>query len=103
MPAGLLGGHRGNHEGVAHRDVRHEIQWLEDDVGSAISIRCLQLSAVLGALTSDDKLQGRDIGKIDIFDKLSFVAVNRPLAKPALKILSEGKIKGRKFRVRKLR
>ncbi len=58
---------------------------------------------ILGALTSTDKLQGKDIGKIDSFDKMSYVAIARPLAKQALKILSEGKIKGRKFRVRKLR
>jgi ATP-independent RNA helicase DbpA len=60
-------------------------------------------SDLLGALTASQKLLGKDIGKIDIFDKLSYVAVARPLAKQALKILSEGKIKGRKFRVRKLR
>ena len=58
---------------------------------------------ILGALTATEKLQGKDIGKIDIFDKLSYVAVARPLAKQALKILSEGKIKGRRLRVRKLR
>ena len=58
---------------------------------------------ILGALTATQKLQGKDIGKIDIFDKMSYVAIARPLAKQALKILSEGKIKGRKFRVRKLR
>jgi ATP-independent RNA helicase DbpA len=58
---------------------------------------------ILGALTANEKLQGKDIGKIDIFDKLSYVAVARPLVKQALKTLSEGKVKGRKVRVRKLR
>jgi ATP-independent RNA helicase DbpA len=58
---------------------------------------------ILGALTADKKIPGKDIGKIDIFDKLSYAAIARPLAKQALKILSEGKIKGRKFRTRKLR
>ena len=58
---------------------------------------------ILGAVTATEKLKGKDIGKIDIFDKLSYVAIARPLAKQALKILSESKIKGRKFRVRKLR
>jgi ATP-independent RNA helicase DbpA len=58
---------------------------------------------ILGALTANQKLQGKDIGRIDIFDKLSYVAVARPLEKQALKVLSEGKIKGRKLRVRKLR
>ena len=58
---------------------------------------------ILGALTADSNLSGNQIGKIDIFDKLAYVAVAHPIAKQALKILSEGKIKGRKFRVRKLR
>lgn len=58
---------------------------------------------ILGALTANTNLPGKQIGKIDIFDKLAYVAVERPIAKQALKILSEGKIKGRIFRVRKLR
>lgn len=58
---------------------------------------------ILGALTANKQLPGKQIGKIDIFDNVAFVAVERPVAKQALKILSEGKIKGRKFRVRKLR
>ncbi|MDH3343387.1 MAG: ATP-dependent RNA helicase DbpA, partial [Gammaproteobacteria bacterium] len=58
---------------------------------------------ILGALTAKTDLPGKQIGKIDIFDKLAYVAVERAIAKQALKILSEGKIKGRKYRVRKLR
>lgn len=58
---------------------------------------------ILGALTANTDLPGKQIGKIDIFDTQAFVAVERPIAKQALKILSEGKIKGRMFRVRKLR
>ena len=46
---------------------------------------------------------GKQIGKIDIFDNAAYVAVERPIAKQALKVLSEGKIKGRMFKVRKLR
>ena len=57
---------------------------------------------ILGALTAQKDLPGKQIGKIDIFDKISYVAVERPIAKQALKLLSEGKIKGRKFKVRKL-
>jgi len=57
---------------------------------------------ILGALTANTDLPGKQIGKIDIFDNQAYVAVERPIAKQALKILSEGKIKGRKFRVRKL-
>ena len=58
---------------------------------------------ILGALTSNTNLPGKQIGKIDVFDILAYVAVERPIAKQALKILSGGKIKGRKFKVRKLR
>jgi len=56
----------------------------------------------LGALTANTNLPGKQIGKIDLFDNQSFVAVERPIAKQAMKILSQGKIKGRKYRVRKL-
>jgi ATP-independent RNA helicase DbpA len=57
---------------------------------------------ILGALTSNTGLQGNQIGKIDLFDHLSYVAIERKVAKQALSILSQGKIKGRMFRVRRL-
>ena len=58
---------------------------------------------ILGALTANEQLSGKQIGKIDLFDNLTYVAIEQQIAKQALKILSEGKIKGRKCRVRKLR
>jgi len=58
---------------------------------------------ILGALTANTDLPGKQIGKIDIFDIIAYVAVEQAVAKQALKILTEGKIKGRKFKVRKLR
>jgi ATP-independent RNA helicase DbpA len=58
---------------------------------------------ILGALTANTELQGKQIGKIDILENLAYVAVERPIAKQALMILSEGNIKGRRFKVRKLR
>jgi len=57
---------------------------------------------ILGALTGNTSLQGNQIGKIDIFDKYAYVAVEQSVAKQVLSILSEGKIKGRKFKIRKL-
>jgi ATP-independent RNA helicase DbpA len=63
----------------------------------------LRAGDILGALTANTNLPGKQIGKIDIFDNLAYVAVERPVAKQAVKILAEGKIKGRKFRARKLR
>ncbi|MDH5710201.1 MAG: ATP-dependent RNA helicase DbpA [Gammaproteobacteria bacterium] len=58
---------------------------------------------ILGALTANTNLPGKQIGKIDLFDNIAYVAVERSIAKQALKILTEGKIKGRRYRVRKLR
>ncbi|HHZ88035.1 MAG TPA: ATP-dependent RNA helicase DbpA [Chromatiaceae bacterium] len=58
---------------------------------------------ILGALTANTDLPGKRIGKIDLFDKIAYVAVEHPIAKQALSILSDGKIKGRKYRVRRLR
>ena len=57
---------------------------------------------ILGALTKNTNLPGKQIGKIDIFNIVSYVAVEQAVAKQALGILSEGKIKGRKFRVRRI-
>jgi len=57
---------------------------------------------LLGALTANNALPGKLIGKINIFDKIAYVAIDQKIARQALKILSEGKIKGRKFRVRQL-
>ncbi len=57
---------------------------------------------ILGALTASSELPGKLIGKIDILDKMAYVAVDRKVARQALKILLDGKIKGRKIRVRKL-
>lgn len=63
----------------------------------------VRASDILGALTANTSLPGKQIGKIDIFDHISYVAIERSIAKQALNILSTGKIKGRKFKVRKLR
>ncbi len=57
---------------------------------------------LLGALTANKVITGKQIGKIDIFDTITYVAIERPASKQALKILSEGKIKGRRFKARKL-
>ncbi|MFK7830574.1 MAG: ATP-dependent RNA helicase DbpA [Congregibacter sp.] len=58
---------------------------------------------LLGALTGDAKIAGASVGKIDILDMRSFVAVDRSVAKQVLKFLSEGKVKGRSIRARRLR
>lgn len=58
---------------------------------------------ILGALTASGELTAEQIGKITLFDKVSYVAIAQRAAKSALTILEQGKIKGRKFRVRRLR
>ncbi|CAM3606937.1 ATP-dependent RNA helicase DbpA [Parendozoicomonas haliclonae] len=58
---------------------------------------------ILGALTGDAGIAGSYVGKIDVFDFTAYVAVDRTVANQALKRLQAGKIKGRQFRVRKLR
>jgi ATP-dependent RNA helicase DbpA len=58
---------------------------------------------ILGALTANSALTGKQIGKIDIFDKIAYVAVEKESSNQAIQILSEGKIKGRKYRARKLK
>ena len=57
---------------------------------------------ILGALTGKNGIAGKQVGKIHIFDNHAYVAVKRDSAKPALRKLSEGKLKGRSFRVRRL-
>lgn len=58
---------------------------------------------ILGALTGDAGLAGSQIGKIDIFDMSSYVAVEPTALRQALNYLANGKIKGRNVRARKLR
>ncbi|WP_271104576.1 ATP-dependent RNA helicase DbpA [Pseudomonas tohonis] len=57
---------------------------------------------ILGALTGEAGIPGAQVGKIAIFDFQAFVAVDRSIVKQALKRLSDGKIKGRSFKVRAL-
>ncbi|HET8801698.1 MAG TPA: ATP-dependent RNA helicase DbpA [Marinobacter sp.] len=55
---------------------------------------------VLGALTGEAGIPGSAVGKIDVFDFQCFVAVEKSLAAKALSRLENGRIKGRKIRVR---
>ena len=57
---------------------------------------------IIGALTKDAGLPFEKIGKIDVFDFATYVAVDKSIARAALEQLSQGKLKGRKFRARKL-
>jgi ATP-independent RNA helicase DbpA len=54
---------------------------------------------ILGALTGDAGLPGSSIGKIDIYDRQSYVAIENALVDEAHKKLKNGKIKNKKFSV----
>ena len=55
---------------------------------------------VLGALTGEaGGLQGADVGKIEVHDHFTYVAVSAHVADKALKRLQAGQIKGKKFLV----
>ena len=57
---------------------------------------------ILGALTGEAGIDSQYVGKIDITDRCAYVAIARAKANQALKQLAEVKIKGRKFRVKKI-
>ncbi len=57
---------------------------------------------ILGALTGDAGIPGSDVGKIDVSDYNTYVAVKRTEARKAHSRLLDGKIKGRRFKVRML-
>ena len=54
---------------------------------------------ILGALTGDaGGLQGTDVGRIEVQDRLSYVAVSRSTGRAAVDRLNSGRIKGKRFR-----
>ena len=57
---------------------------------------------ILGALTGEAGIDGTAVGKITVTDYSAYVAIERSQADTALGRLLNGKIKGRKFKVRKL-
>jgi ATP-independent RNA helicase DbpA len=57
---------------------------------------------ILGALTGEAGIDGKAVGKIDVMDYAAYVAVETSVASKALGRLINGKIKGRKFKVRML-
>lgn len=58
---------------------------------------------LLGALTKDAGLAGSQIGKIDIFDVFTYVAIERHGIGIALKHFKRGKVKGRNVKAREVR
>ena len=54
---------------------------------------------LLGALTSKGGIDSGDVGRIDRLDAVTFVAVKRSSQYPAVRVLENGLIKGRRFKV----
>ncbi len=59
----------------------------------------LRAGDLLGALTGDAGLAGSSIGKIDIYDRQAYVAIETRYIDDAYKRLKSGKIKGKKFSI----
>jgi len=57
---------------------------------------------ILGALTGDAGIEGKAVGKIDVMDTATYVAIASDNADLAMGRLLNGRIKGRKFKVRRL-
>lgn len=56
---------------------------------------------ILGALTGTAGLKATDVGKIEVLDKVTYVAISRKAVNQAMDRLRNGKIKGTKYPVRK--
>ena len=80
-------------------DIMPEMVTLCIDGGKKEKVRA---GDIIGSLTKEAGLAFEKIGKIDINDFSTYVAVHQSIAKQALQHLQDGKIKGRKFRARKL-
>ncbi len=62
----------------------------------------LRAGDILGALTGDNGIEGKQVGKIHLYDNRAYVAVSRSATQTALKKIGTGKMKGRSFRVRQI-
>ena len=58
---------------------------------------------ILGALTAGNTIKGSEVGKISTFDNWTYIAVHQEIVNQALKLIENGKLKGRSFRVRRIR
>lgn len=57
---------------------------------------------ILGTLTNNSGIEGQNIGKIDVLPTLTYVAIQRDLARKALEHLSHNKIKNKTVRARRV-
>ncbi len=79
--------------------MRASMSTLQIDAGKKNKLRPGDL---LGALTKDAGLSSAQVGKINIFDLFSYVAIESNAVAKALKHFKNGKVKGRFLRARKI-
>ena len=80
----------------AHFEMKPEFITLVIEGGKKDKLRA---GDILGALTGDGGLKGSSVGKIDIYDRQAYVAIENRFAEQARKSLNSGKIKNKKFSV----
>ncbi len=81
-------------------ELRASMESIELEAGKKQKLRPTD---VLGALTGDAGLPGSAVGRIDIFEWSTLIALERGSARKALAYFSNGKIKGRKVKARRAR
>lgn len=79
--------------------VQPRMATLQVDAGKKQKIRP---GDILGALTGQHGIAGNQVGKINVFSDSSYVAVSRDAVSAALKMLGQGKLKGRSFKARRI-
>ena len=84
---------------AALQPAKPQMATLQLDGGKKHKIRA---GDIVGALTASKQLSNDDLGKIQLHDIWSFVAVKRSKVKLALQLLQQGKIKGKSIRARML-
>jgi ATP-dependent RNA helicase DbpA len=82
----------------ANRIIQPEYVTLSIDGGKRQKLRP---GDILGSLTKEAGIDGDDIGKINVTNQVSFIAVKLRSVKRAMAQFREGKIKGKKFRARR--
>ncbi|WP_339671731.1 ATP-dependent RNA helicase DbpA [Dasania marina] len=91
-------------------DAIEQVEDKQADLSAAMSTLCIaggrkqkvRPGDILGALTGEAGIDGKAVGKINVLDYAAYVAVDNSVADKALGRLINGKIKGRKFKVKKL-
>ncbi len=98
------------HHPVSYGDVTQLHAKADTEIQAAMETVCIsggrkdkiRPGDILGALTGEAGINNQDVGKIDIFDNHAYVAITSAVAAKAVKRLADGKIKGKKFKVRLL-